>query len=372
MSAARVPAKRVHLIGGSDEFTIKATAAQRATELTPAGAGPFGLEIIEGEADNIDSALTILSRLREAIQTVGFFGGGKLVWLKNTNLLADNRTTQTDDVRAALEELATLLQRGLPAGVTLLISALGVDKRRKLYKVLEKTATIEICEAPEAGKEAGEEEIAAFIAGKLRAAAKTMSDDALRLFRDLVAPTLRDLANELEKLFLYTGRRQQITADDVRAICSASRHAAIWELTDALGAKQLPRALLALDNLLGSGENAMGILTLLVNQLRLMLLARDLMVRKVLVPGERGFDYANRFKALPPEATAHFPRSKEGALPNEWRMYRCALAAKNFTTRELIGALDVLLEANRQLVSTQLDERLVLTEAITRILQPSA
>lgn len=372
MVAAPASAKSIQLIAGSDEFIVKTVAAERARQLTPPEAGEFGLDLIEGEAENAEAALNILTRLQEALHTVGFFGGRKLVWLKNTNLLADNRITQTDAVRDALEKLAAVLERGLPAGVTLLISALGLDRRRKLCRLLEKIAAVELHDAPDLSKEAGEEEIAMFIAGKLRAEGKTMTDEALRAFRDLVAPTLRELANELEKLFLYVGRRTEITADDVRAVCSASQQAVIWELIDAIAAKQLRPALATLDKLLDSGEHPLGLLTRLGNQLRLILLARDLMERKVLVPSGNPFEYIRGFKNLPPEATAHFPRGKEGTLPNEWRMYRCALAARNFTTRELIRALDLVLDAHRQLVSTQLDERVVLTQTITRIIRPVA
>jgi DNA polymerase III delta subunit len=53
-------------------------------------------------------------------------------------------------------------------------------------------------------------------------------------------------------------------------------------------------------------------------------------------------------------------------------LYRCALAARNFSTAELIGAMDLLLEANRQLVSTQLDARLVLGEAVAKIARKRA
>jgi len=109
---------------------------------------------------------------------------------------------------------------------------------------------------------------------------------------------------------------------------------------------------------------------MLAGQFRLTLLAKDLMLRKVLIPTE-GYDpakdYANAFQRLPERATAHFPRTKEGALPNAWRLYRCAVAAKNFSESELIGAMDALLEANRLLVSTQLDARLILEETIVKI-----
>jgi len=364
--------KNLFLIGGTDEFSVKQRAAELATKLTPKGAGEFGVEILEGETANVEEALRLLGRLNEALNTVGFFAAEKLVWLKSTTLLADNRTNQAEDVKNALAELAEQLKCGLPSGVRLLISAVGCDQRRSLFLTIKKLGEVAIFQAPEAGKAAGEEEIGEFIAGKLQTEGKRLAPDALEAFRQLVEPSLREVANELEKLFVYVGQRADITAADVRAICSASRQAVVWELTDAIGARNLPRAIGAVENLLNTGEEAIGLVMLLAQQFRLMLLARDLAQRRVLVPSDRGFDYANRFPKLPATETAHFPKTKEGNLPNAWRLYHCAAASRNFSQAELVRALDLLLQAHLQLVSTQLDDRLVLEEALTKIARKAA
>lgn len=364
MPAARTA---IHLIGGSDEFTIKERAAAKAAELTPPGSGEFGVEIIEGAAANQDEALKVLGRLREALQTVGFFSAAKLVWWKNTNLLADDRAVTAEAVKDALADLAEEFKRGLPDGVTLLISALGCDQRRTLFQTIKKLGAVELHDAPEAGKRDGEEQIGEFIREKLAAEGKRFGRDALGAFRELVEPSLREIANELEKVCLYVGPRPEITVADVRAICSASRQAVIWELVDAVGARHLPKAIRAVENLLDQGEAAIGVVMMLAGQFRLTLLAKDLAQRKVLVPGAQGFDYVKSFERLPEEEKAHFPRSKDGGLPNAWRLYRCALAARNFTSAELVRAMDLLLEAHLQLVSTQLDDRLVLEETLTKI-----
>jgi DNA polymerase III delta subunit len=141
-------------------------------------------------------------------------------------------------------------------------------------------------------------------------------------------------------------------------------------LTDALGGRRASQAIAALENLLDAGEQPIGVLMMLVAQFRLMLLSKDLMQRKLItVREEKGgnFEFVKAFERLPETATAHFPKTKEGKLPNAWRLYRCAVAAKNFSVAELIRAMDLLLEANRQLVTTQLDDRLVIEEAIAKI-----
>ena len=302
MPVAATKTKSIHLIGGADEFSIKETAAKLAEKLAPKKAGEFGLEIIEGSFSNQDEALKILSRVREALNTVGLFGGGdKLVWLKGTELLADNPTTRTEAVKDALADLGDLLKGGLGEGVVLLISAIGCDRRKSLYKTLEKIGEVQFFEALEEGKGDADEEIEAFIRAKLRADAKTMNPEAVQAFRDLVAPNLREIANELEKLITYVGKRNEILPEDVRAICSASRQAVIWELTDALGARRTAQAIAALENLLDSGDQPIGILMMLVAQFRLMLLARDLLQRKLITArdGQGGnFEFVKAFERL--------------------------------------------------------------------------
>lgn len=360
-------ARSVYLIGGSDEFAVKEHATQLAARLAPKGASEFGVEIVEGGADNADDAGRIIGKLREALFTVGFFGGDKLVWWKSTNLLV----AAPPGGEGTLEALNTLnddLKRGLPSGVTLLISAPALDRRRSLAKTLEKMAETFFFDAPEAGKAEGEERIGGFIHDRLEAEKKRFADNrAVEAFRDLVEPSLREIANELEKLCIYVGKRAEITEADVRAVCSASRQAVIWELVEGVSQRHLTKSMAALKNLLDNDEAPIGVIMMLVAQFRLMLLACDLADRKVLVPTARHADYAFAFKRLPDAEKAHIPRSKEGAFPNEWRMARCAAASRNFSRAELIRAMDLLQEANLQLVTTQLDDRLVLEETITKI-----
>jgi DNA polymerase-3 subunit delta len=366
-SKTKTVSSPIHLVAGSDEFSVKEHALVLSRKLTPKSGGDMAVEIVEGDAQNQDQAMQVFNRLTEALTMIGLFGDDKLVWWKNTNLLGDNVTTRTESVKERLTELTDLLKRGLGPGVTLLISAIGCDKRRAAYKFLEKNAQTDLFDAPDLSKSAGSEEVDAFVLKQARALGKTMSESALAVFRDLVAPDFREIANELEKAAVYVGDRAAITETDVRAICSSSRQSVIWELTDAVGARNIPKAMRAAENLLGYGESAIGVIILLAGQVRLMLLAQDLDRRGVLSSRQQGFSYARAFDALPDREKGHFPRNKDGGYPNAWRLYRVAQAAANFSTDELVRALDLLLQANVKLVSTQLDERLVIEELITRI-----
>src|SRR5882724_13509983 len=128
---------------GSDEAEVKRVAAELATNLTPAGAGDFGLEIIDGAADHAEQAAARIRSTIEALQTLPFFGSTKVVWLKNANFLGDDQKARSSTVQAALEEFSKMLDRGIGSEVTFLISATEVDKRRSFYKMLVKRAEMQ-------------------------------------------------------------------------------------------------------------------------------------------------------------------------------------------------------------------------------------
>src|SRR5438132_6337094 len=133
-------AAKIYAVVGSDDVEVKQTAAELAENLKPAAAGDFGLETIDGAADNADQAAARIRSTIEALRTLPFFGGEKLVWLKNANFLGDDQKARSAAVQTALEELAETIDSGLGSEIIFLITAIDVDKRRSFYKTLAKRA----------------------------------------------------------------------------------------------------------------------------------------------------------------------------------------------------------------------------------------
>src|SRR3984893_13752107 len=99
----------IHAVVGSDESEVKRVAAELAAKLTPPDAGDFGLEVIDGAADNAEQAAARIRSTIEALQTLPFMGGAKLVWLKNANFLGDDQKARSAAVQSALEELSDVI-----------------------------------------------------------------------------------------------------------------------------------------------------------------------------------------------------------------------------------------------------------------------
>lgn len=93
-----------------------------------------------------------------------------------------------------------------------------------------------------------------------------------------VGADLRGLDNELEKLFTYR-RGEPIRREDVRILVAPVQEQSIFELTDAMGKKDVTTALRLLHDQLSHDAEPLYLLAMIARQFRLMLQARDLAAR---------------------------------------------------------------------------------------------
>jgi DNA polymerase-3 subunit delta len=357
----------VHAVVGSDESEVKRVAAELAAKLAPPDAGDFGIEIIDGSGDNAEQTAARVRAAIEALQTLPFFGG-KLVWLKSTNCLGDTVIGRSAAVLGALEELADVLTADLPQDVTFLLSATEVDKRRSFYKALSKRAELQVIDKLDASRSGWEEEATEIVRRRAKARALQFEEEALDLFVLLTGGDTRQIENELEKIDLYVGGERKVTAEEVRTLVPLSRAGVIFELGNALAACDLDRALSLVRSLLDQRETAVGILLVaILPTIRNLLLAKDLMERHRLPRPSAPFSFISAINRLPPAATEPLPRKKDGSL-NTYALGIAAMSAHRFETPQLIAGLEACLEANLQLVSSQLDHELILTEIVVKLL----
>jgi DNA polymerase-3 subunit delta len=363
------------LVCGDDEFAVKQRARQIFQQWSEE-LGGMDHEIIEASVSNGGEALNAVSKLREALQTLPFFGSGKVVWLRDCNFLGDERTASSQAVTQTLGELAEELKNFEWQNVRLLISAGKVDKRKTFFKTLDKIGTVENFSAWSADDKdwADRAEVAARTL--IRARQKEISADALAELVNRVGPNARQLENETEKLCLFAGDRKKIEFHDVTAVCTRNKTARAFALGDALGDRDLPRLLKRLDEALwemksDKDKSEIGLLYGLIGKIRAMLLLKE-MLREGWIKPE--MDY-NRFKAqlerVPAEKLPADKRFNPLAL-NPYVLYKALPQAKKYTQEELIRAMDLLLRCNRRLVSSSLDDALVLQQALVQIVAPQA
>jgi DNA polymerase-3 subunit delta len=360
----------IYAVLGSDEAEVKRVAAELASNLTPPGAGDFGLEIIDGAADNVDQAEARVRSAIEALQTLPFFGSTKVVWLKNVNFLGDDQKARSAAVQSALEELSELVDNGFGPGITLLISATDLDKRRSFYKTLLRRAEVQVFDRLDSSRGGWEEEALEMVQQRAKKRKLQFDDDALDLFVLLTGGDTRQIDNELEKVDTFLEKDRTVNVDLVRELVPLSRAGVIFELGNALAVRDLQLSLRLVRRLLDQGESAIGILLVaIVPTIRNLLLAKDLMERYRLPRPHSPFQFISAINRLPTEATDHLPRKKDGSI-NAYALGIAAQQAGRFETTQLIQAMRACLAANVQLVATQLDHELILTEVVVKLLQP--
>jgi DNA polymerase-3 subunit delta len=109
-----------------------------------------------------------------------------------------------------------------------------------------------------------------------------MDPDGARELVDALGGDMMMISNELEKLMLYVGARNRITLGDVETMVLAAKQRSLYELTDAISAKDRVRALEVLDAILSSGdgeEAAIGHIYMLAKTFRQMLVILERNVR---------------------------------------------------------------------------------------------
>ena len=364
------PAK-IYAVVGSDDVEVKHTAAELVEKLKPAAAGEFGLETIDGAADNADQAAARIRSTIEALRTLPFFGGEKLVWLKNANFLGDDQKARSATVQAALQELSETIDAGPGSEIIFLLSAIDVDKRRSFYKSLAKRAELQIFDKLDSSRGGWEEEATEMVQARAKKRKLQFDDDALELFVLLTGGDTREIENELEKIDIYLGEGRAVKVDLVRELVPLTREGVIFDLSNALAGRDLKHALDLVRQLLDQGESAIGILLVAVlPTVRNLLLAKDLMERHRIPRPHVPFPFISAINRLPAEATAHLPRKKDGSI-NAYTLGIAAQNAHRFSAKQLIAGMTACLAANLQLVTTQLDHEVILTEVVVKLLGES-
>lgn len=364
------PDAPVALICGDDDFAVK----QRAKELYLKWSAELGgedHEIIEAMVGNSGDALKAIGKLREALQTLPFFGGGKVVWLRDCNFLGDERTAKAGDVTDTLGELAEELKRFPWQSVRLLISTGDVDRRRVFYKTLDKLGKIESFDGWSVKNDDWVVQAEMIAHKAVQAREKKISSDALSELVARIGPQPRQLANEVEKVCLYVGERGEITEADVDAVCAKNKMSRAFALGDALGNRNLPVLLRCLDEELwemqfDKDKNEIGMLYGLISKIRALLMLKE-MLREGWIKATG--DY-NGFKAqLERVPASKLPSDKKynPLAVNPYVLFKALSQVRNYSEAELVRAMDLLLQANRRLVSSALDERIVLQQTLVQI-----
>ncbi len=154
------------------------------------------------------------------------------------------------------QQLEDYLARPAASG-SLILEVASLPKNQRLYKAADKIGRIIHCKQP-TGRD-----LTAWVRDEAQRRGATIQPQAASMLADWAGGNLAQLSGELEKLATYVGSRDAITPEDVAAVVPSLAAAADFELTNALIAGDLSRALSALPAMLqarGDEFKALGLL----------------------------------------------------------------------------------------------------------------
>jgi DNA polymerase-3 subunit delta len=352
----------LHLLYGSDEDAVKKAAAALLDRLKPED--PMNFETIDGRADNVEGVMQSIQKLRDAILTLPFFGGGKLVWWKSVNFFDDHGPGRHESVKEALDALLPDLDQVDGTSVTLVITALGLHRGKAFSKALLKRAQAKAYDQPTL-RDNSEDSIIFEIERRMKAAGLNPAPEAAERFFLATRLDTALWASEIEKLVIFIGEeKREITRQDVDNLIGKTREVIIWDFCHAVLAGEAKPALELLGALLAQEESEVGILMLLAGQVRLAALGATLRENNLMRLARRGPSSTAELTAA---GEAYLPRKKTGEPISTYALGQAAQRGQRRPARFWFSALHRLYAAQRHMLTGRGDKRGLLELAVLEI-----
>jgi len=193
----------------------------------------------------------------EMMETLPFMAEHRLVVIKDCGFFAPG-----EDYSALLEALDRL-----DPSTVVLFDEKTVDKRSALYKKVSKVGrAVEFAtQSPDT--------LSKWISVEVKDKGLGISATTAGFLVHYCGTDMTLLSNEIQKLVsLCTGSsRQEITTDDIRAVCTSNGMESIFKLTDAMSEGKPGSALTIYNELISGGEKPNGIFYMICRQFRLLL-----------------------------------------------------------------------------------------------------
>lgn len=351
----------IYLFTGPDEYLKTEGAKAVINKCLPASERDFGLETIDARCDKCDDVLSVLNRAEESLYTDSFFGGGKVIWLRDVNFLpgVKSRAVESQTAKEAVAAFCeTLQQHPAPATHHLVITADSCPQNTKFAKWVKSDGVLEIC--GEEVRSSNLEKVALERLGPLLTkCGLQMARPVQTAFVQRVGADTRTLVSELEKLKTYLGTETTtVTAADLDAVTSVAVGGEPFDLVTAIQNRSPLQVSKAVEKLRSDKNAAFPTAVVILNTLNDLCAIADALERHWLVNGQWKFPHEQMPQRL--------------ARQTGWLLNKTVEAAKRYTLNELRAARHYAVEMRFKLVdSTAQDPWAIVEPVLLRIVARS-
>lgn len=259
--------------------------------------------------------------------------------------------------------LEEILERGLPPGNILVLSALSVDRRKKLYQIVSERGVVLTFEK-EKGEGRIKEQFRRVALEYARNRGKTITGDALEVLGEKTGYRLTEAMTVLESLFSFAGDRGKVGVEDVESLAAETKEYTVFDLTGALAERDAARALKALDALFRKGEPPLMIFAMVVREIRHILHARIFIDRGLAGSFTGNMDYRTFQRSVYPDlknlAAAGGKKDKGFLGQHPYVVFQALRHTLKFSREEAASFFDHLARMDLEMKTTGKDPAILL------------
>ena len=153
----------------------------------------------------------------------------------------------------------------------------STSKRKDLISMCEKSDNCYCVDC----KKLYEKDVKVFIQEEFNNRGKAVEQDVVQQIINDTGLDLQNVSNEIEKISLYLGKEKtNVTVEDFVKISGFTKEINIFMLTNSIEEKNLKYSLFIIEQMLKTGESAIGLLSTISNTVRKMLMAKSLIEEK--------------------------------------------------------------------------------------------
>lgn len=241
--------KPVYLIYGDEDYLRKQYKDRMKDALV--GDDAMNYSYFEGKGISV-------KELIDLGETLPFFGERRLIIVENSGFF----TSSQDEMAAYLKEM--------PETTCFVFVEKDIDKRNKLFKAVSALGYAAHMGAPD------ERTLIRWIIGLLRAERRVMTEQTMRYFLERIDTDMENIRRELDKLVVYTDGHEEITCEDIDAVCTVHTESQIFDMVKVIAEKNQAKALQLYYDLMTQKEPPMKILYWITRQFNQLYQIKDL------------------------------------------------------------------------------------------------
>lgn len=240
----------LYLFYGSEEYQIRNFTEQIEKTLLSKDFILLNRVILEGKTspsaiiDNCRTSPVFSDRKLVIVKNSGLFKGSKKAAGTGKNVEKAGKTGKKakDESKKKNDDLSDFLQE-VPRHVCLIFIESEIDKRLKIIDLIKTNGLMMEFDYKKPN------ELTDWVVKRMKELDHETDLRTAAMIVEYCESGMEDILNEVKKLCAYAGERTRITESDVAKVCTKSVKSRVFDLTDAIGAKQTAKALMLLNDM---------------------------------------------------------------------------------------------------------------------------